>query len=117
MPKSRNNPLTKVGDVFSIDPETGEAVPMEGQGLRLLPPPKGHCQWCATKHDPELPHNQQSLYYRTKFTAIKGRAPTWTDAMEHCTPKVREQWIGQLIPLLKKNGMPVPDDLKQFDVG
>lgn len=54
--------------------------------------PEGTCPMCATKHDPNLPHNQQSLAYQYKFYDQEGRWPTWRDAMAHCTPEVQQQW-------------------------
>lgn len=43
----------------------------------LLPPPKGTCPECAINHAPELPHNQQSLFYQYSFYGKHGRWPTW----------------------------------------
>lgn len=54
--------------------------------------PPGTCPECATKHDPELPHNQQSLTYQYKFYDKHGRWPTWADAMAHCTEEVKAHW-------------------------
>lgn len=65
----------------------------------LLPPAAHLCQTCATEHLPEEPHNAQSLYYQTAFNMQHGRAATWTDAMEHCTPDVRAMWREELIDL------------------
>lgn len=70
--------------------------------MMLLPPAAGHCQQCAVKHDPAQPHNQQSLYWQFWFTMTYPeleRSPTWADAMEHCTPTVRDHWITELIRL------------------
>jgi hypothetical protein len=111
MKKRKNNPLTKVGEAFSIDAETGEAVPMEGGGLRMLPPATNKCQWCAVEHSPGEPHNQQSLYYQMKFKAVHGRYPTWSDAMAHCTPKLQALWKQELIKIMEKKGVSIPDDL------
>ncbi|MEG3071067.1 MAG: hypothetical protein HQP61_02355 [Peptococcaceae bacterium] len=52
----------------------------------------GICPECATKHDPEQPHNQQSLTYQYKFYGKHGRWPTWDDAMGHCTEEVKQAW-------------------------
>jgi hypothetical protein len=62
----------------------------------LLPPPKGTCPACAVKHDPEMPHNQQSLYYQYHFYNKHGRWPTWKDAMLHCTDEIKAFWIEEL---------------------
>lgn len=54
--------------------------------------PEGTCQECATKHEPTIPHNRQSLCYQYKFYDQHGRWPTWRDAMAHCTPEIQEKW-------------------------
>ena len=54
--------------------------------------PPGTCPICAVKHDPALPHNQQSLAYQYKFYDEHGRWPTWNDAMAHCSDDVKELW-------------------------
>jgi hypothetical protein len=113
MGKRRNNPLCKVGDVVSVDLETGEETPIEGAGLQMLPNAPGTCDWCAVAHDHRMPHNQQSLYYQMKFHAIKGRWPTWTDAMEHCSEEMKREWRRRLIALLRQKGMTIPEDLRQ----
>jgi len=66
----------------------------------LLPPAKDVCQECATKHDPDSPHNAQSLYYQYSFKAEYGRWPTWKDALAHCPQRIKEMWIEEL----KKRG-------------
>ena len=64
--------------------------------FKMLPPAKDVCQECAVKHDPEQPHNQQSLFYQYSFFADNNRWPTWKDAISHCTPEVQEKWITAL---------------------
>lgn len=54
--------------------------------------PPGTCPECAVKHDPDQPHNQQSLAYQYNFYDKHGRWPTWNDAMEHCSEEVKEYW-------------------------
>lgn len=54
--------------------------------------PEGTCPICATAHDPNMPHNQQSMTYQYKFYDEHGRWPTWKDAMEHCTEEVQQVW-------------------------
>lgn len=66
--------------------------------------PDGTCPECATKHEPEQPHNQQSLAYQYKFYDQHGRFPTWKDAMEHCTDEIKTFWVEEL----KKHGIEVP---------
>jgi hypothetical protein len=63
----------------------------------VLPPAPDKCQICATTHEPELPHNAQSIYYQMTFNMAHGRAPTWIDAMEHCTAEMRDYWSAELI--------------------
>jgi hypothetical protein len=60
---------------------------------KLMPCAPDVCQECAVKHDPDMPHNQQSLYYQYKFYQQHGRWPTWKDAMAHCTPGMQDAWI------------------------
>ena len=62
----------------------------------LIPCAPDVCQECAVKHDPDMPHNQQSLHYQYKFYKQNGRWPTWGDAMAHCTPGMRKSWIWAL---------------------
>lgn len=76
--------------------------------------PEGTCPECAVVHDPDQPHNQQSLAYQYKFYNKNGRWVTWTDAMEHCSPDVKKFWIEQLG---KAGGMiGNRDGLKEFGV-
>ncbi len=80
-----------------IEKPITDAVTGETTGkMMLLPPAKHLCQTCATEHEPELPHNAQSLYYQAAFQMEHGRSPTWIDAMEHCDETVREGWGIQL---------------------
>lgn len=59
-------------------------------GFALMPCKQDwRCQVCATHHEPELPHNQSSLYYQYSFYSKNGRWPTWFDAMDHCTEEVK----------------------------
>jgi len=62
----------------------------------LLPPNPGDCQQCAVDHEPEQPHNQQSLYWQYWFYGKHGRWPTWHDAMRHCTEDIRQFWTKAL---------------------
>jgi len=64
--------------------------------MQLLPPPPGVCPICATGHAPELPHNAESIYYQFRFYAIRGRWPTWADAVAHCTAEMKERWEREL---------------------
>ena len=58
----------------------------------LMPAAPGTCPECAVDHPPELPHNQQSLFYQYKFYNEHGRWPTWEDAMAHCSEDMKEFW-------------------------
>lgn len=60
--------------------------------LTLLPPRPDVCQICARDHEPHYPHDQTSIYYHTKFHMEHGRAPTWDDAMAHCTDEMKKTW-------------------------
>lgn len=51
--------------------------------------PEGTCQMCAVKHDPQMPHNRDSLTYQYKFYDEHGRWPTWKDAMAHCPEEIK----------------------------
>lgn len=65
----------------------------ERHGCELLGrTPPGTCPMCAVKHDPEMPHNRDSLTYQYKFYDEHGRWPTWADAMAHCSPEVKTYW-------------------------
>ena len=65
--------------------------------------PDGLCPECATKHEPHMPHNKQSLAYQLKFYDAHGRFPTWADAMAHCPPEIKKAWSEEL----KKRGVPI----------
>lgn len=59
--------------------------------MMLLPAKEGTCPICATEHEPEMPHNQQSLFYQYRFYGIRGRWPTWADAVAHCD-EMKDHW-------------------------
>jgi hypothetical protein len=87
-----DKPVKEIPSVMSkIDTKTGE-VTHEPMSWKVLPPPKSHCQFCAQKHEPELPHNAQSLYYQLSFHGMAGRSPTWADALAHCTEEIKKEW-------------------------
>lgn len=58
--------------------------------------PPGTCPECATVHDPQLPHNRDSLAYQYKFYDAHGRFPSWADAMAHCTDEMKAYWTQEL---------------------
>lgn len=75
---------------------TGHMRPFKTLGV-----PPGTCEECAVKHEPDQPHNQQSLVYQYNFYDKHGQWPKWKDAMEHCTQEVKDKWIA----LLKEKGV------------
>lgn len=81
--------------------------------MMLLPPAAGTCPICATNHEPEMPHNCQSLYYQYRFYGIRGRWPTWADAVAHCGEQMREHWERELRARKKwsepEDGEPIAD--------
>jgi len=69
---------------------------VESKKLALMPCAPDVCQECAVKHEPDQPHNAQSLYYQMKFHGENGRFPTWMDAIAHCPKEVQEAWKKEL---------------------
>ncbi len=69
----------------------------------LMPAAPGTCPDCATVHEPELPHNQQSLFWQYKFYNEHGRWPSWEDAMAHCSEEMKAFWRAEL----RKRGVEV----------
>jgi len=63
------------------------------KNFTLLPPAPGHCPVCAVAHEPEQPHNSDSLFYQLNFYHEHNRWPTWADAMAHCTPETKAAWV------------------------
>ena len=61
--------------------------------IRIIPALRNACPVCAASHDPDAPHNRDSLYYQMRFFQQNGRWPTWNDAMRHCDRTVREMFI------------------------
>ena len=74
---------------------------IEIKEMQLLPPASHLCQKCAVDHPPDIPHDQNSLYWHVWFKNNHSRPPTWEDAMAHCTEEVKEQWRFHLSSLLK----------------
>lgn len=72
------------------DPEV-RVFSLERDG-HLVPPAPDVCQQCAVDHEPEIPHNPQSVYYQFWFRRQRGRWPNWGDAMAHCAPEVQGVW-------------------------
>lgn len=66
----------------------------------------GACSQCARPHEPDMPHDRESLAYQYSFYAEHDRWPTWLDAMAHCTQHVQATWVKALLT----HGVVVPDD-------
>lgn len=77
-------------------------------GFKLLRAPMkdGQCPECAVVHEPEMPHNQQSLFWQYNFMEKNGRWPTWADALAHCSTEMRAQWV----TALAEHGVIVPNE-------
>ncbi len=80
----------------TVDLRTGKVTKTEMVNAQILPAPGGTCPECATVHEPELPHNAQSIYYQYTFYGREGRWPTWVDAMAHCPEQVKVFWTKEL---------------------
>lgn len=83
----------------SDDDQTPEGVTeIPFSSWMVLPGPPGTCPECAVAHDPQQPHDQQSLTYQYSFRLAEAKAgrperwPTWADAMAHCPPEVQAMW-------------------------
>jgi hypothetical protein len=84
--------------VTHVDLKTGKETHEQGS-WQVLPPSPDKCQVCAVKHEPEQPHNAQSLYYQMTFSGMVGRSPTWADALAHCSDDVKRHWKTELLLL------------------
>jgi len=98
-------PLSVCVKEFEVSSNT-TTTKSEGAGMYMLSPPQGHCQVCATKHDPRMPHNKQSMYYSVLFQNTYGRYPTWLDAMAHCSKEMQDAWKAEL----EKHGVKVCEE-------
>jgi hypothetical protein len=65
-------------------------------GMRLIPPGPDRCQVCAVDHKPYEPHDPDSLYWCMTRASEGKPPPTWTEALEHCSLKMREVWVEML---------------------
>lgn len=73
-------------------------VLQDNYGLQMLHnTPPGSCPECATAHEPYMPHNRDSLYYQYQYYDKHGKWPTWADAMAHCSQRIKELWIEELM--------------------
>jgi len=89
--------------VTTVDRRT-KKVTESNSTMMMLPAKEGTCEVCATAHEPEMPHNRQSLFYQVRFNAENGRSPTWLDAMKHCSEDMQTHWKTELRKLGEKIG-------------
>ena len=66
------------------------------EGIKVCAPGPGKCPICATEHDPSAPHDRDSLYYQYRLYRDNNRFPSWENAMNHCSEKVRAAWRKKL---------------------
>ena len=94
-------------DITIMPPTVKQAGDPRGQDATwtLLPPPPDVCSQCARYHEPDEPHDQQSIYWQYAFLAEHDRWPTWNDAMAHCTPEVQARWR----EVLREHGVEMGD--------
>lgn len=71
--------------------------------IKITAPTPGSCPVCATVHGKNEPHDLNSLYYQNRFFKSHKRFPTWADALQGCSPEVRNKWKTNL----KKAGIEV----------
>lgn len=71
--------------------------------IKIRAPGPKLCPRCATAHAPGQPHDRDSLYYQNWFYKRNKRFPTWTDAMAHCTEKVKAEYSA----LLSRRGIAI----------
>lgn len=75
-------------------PPTVKALgdPRRDATWNLLPPREGACSQCAKEHEPDLPHDWQTLYWQYAFYAEHDRWPLLADAFAHCDDAMYELW-------------------------
>lgn len=81
---------------YTVDLKTGKKTKTK-VNMMMLPAKEGTCEDCATAHDPNHPHNAQSMFYQYKFYNDRGRWPNWKDAMKHCAAPVKKRWTELLV--------------------
>lgn len=80
-----------------VDTATGRTVETRTAEFGIMPPDDPlACTMCGRRHDPDQPHDAQSLHYQYAFRAEHDRWPTWKDAVAHCPEAVRTAWEAQL---------------------
>lgn len=96
MTQSPARPLVLIGGTCQvIDTRTGE-VEERPAGMMMLPAKDGTCEFCAVAHEPDQPHNKDSLFYQMRFHGEHGRWPVWADAFAHCAEPIKAAWEAAL---------------------
>jgi hypothetical protein len=92
-------PLTISTMATTHDAETGKRTGVQVMQFHMIPPDTsgGQCAECAVVHDPDEPHNKDSLAYQYAFYAKRARWPTWKDALAHCSPEMQAAWKAELV--------------------
>lgn len=67
-----------------------------GRVMRLHKLADGTCRVCGCRHDPDQPHNVNSIYYRMAFYLKHGRMPTIADAIKHCPAVIKQEALQAL---------------------
>lgn len=93
---------TEMQGAYTVFPATMKQLgdPRGGPATWTLMPvsqQNGECSQCGVLHDPEEPHDRETLYYQMAFHAEHGRWPTWRDAMAHCSAEIRAAWTAALL--------------------
>lgn len=94
--------------VTTLNAETGETIKKTATHATLVvtPVPAGTCEECGRQHEATSPHDALSLRYQYRFYSRHNRFPTWTDALAHCPPHIRDAWLNELAA---RGIFPVPD--------
>ncbi len=96
-------------DTFLASCTCGQDVELARQIVEVKPfsswtvlPPASGCIECGVEHEPDLPHDWQTLVYQYGFRSREAKAgrperwPTIRDAMAHCEPEMQQLWIDAL---------------------
>lgn len=76
---------TKKDPLKTIGIATGRRTINRDTEYNFIPNPDAIiCDICLTRHAPDTPHCQDSLYYQCTFYAKYNRWPSWEDATAHC---------------------------------
>ena len=72
-------------------------------GINLLKSPPDTCPECAVVHDPQQPHNRDSLYYQYEFL----RCPWMLPDLGRCDGTLLTRSQGSVAEELKKRGIEI----------